>query len=173
MTSEREWRDIRDHEELRHRYDDGGGAFVHGKVRRGARLYYREVDGPHDYPAAKRVDWPMEVRPIVRVVPKRWGQERWLVNTADYCAKVLTINSGAQTSLHYHHDKRETFVVQHGTMQLTLGSHEQRRELLIPGECFDLPAGVPHRLTNIGNGQLEVLEISTHHSDFDSVRLRD
>lgn len=139
----------------------------------GARLYYREVNGPNDYPAAKRVDWAMEVRPIVRTVPKRWGSERWIVNTDAYCAKVLTLKVGAQTSLHYHPIKRETFMVQHGILQLALGSQEQRHELLVPGECFDLPAGIPHRLVNAGTDPLEVLEVSTHHRDADSIRVAD
>lgn len=145
MPNARDWSDIRDHEELR----------------------------PRPRYARPRADWLMEVRPSIRTVPKRWGREVWLVNTDDYCAKRLLLNRGARTSLHYHSIKRETFVVVSGVLNLILGSREQRQETLTAGDCFDLPAGIPHRLINAGVSTLEVLEISTHHRDADSIRVRD
>lgn len=114
---------------------------------------------------------PLEVRPILRYVPKRWGSERWLANTPDYCGKLLLLKRGCGTSLHYHERKHETFYVLEGLLRVRLGSRMQRAELLLPTQAMELPPRTPHRLENAGDETLVVLEISTHHDDADSFRL--
>ncbi len=113
----------------------------------------------------------VEVRPILRYVPKRWGSERWLANTDAYCGKFLRIEPGRGTSLHYHKNKRETFYVMKGLLRLRLGTRAQRTELLLPYQAFDLPANLPHRLECAGEEPVLVLEISSHHEDADSYRV--
>ena len=46
-----------------------------------------------------------------KVVEKDWGREIWMANNQeeDYCGKILQINQGYNTSLHFHLEKHETF----------------------------------------------------------------
>jgi mannose-6-phosphate isomerase-like protein (cupin superfamily) len=110
-------------------------------------------------------------------VEKLWGGEYWLVNTPDYCSKVLELFSGAQGSLHYHLDKDETFFVVEGLVRLEVqpspASDEPRTVLeLSPGDFYHLPPGTPHRFSSLTPRSL-ILEASTHHEDADTHRLED
>ena len=46
-----------------------------------------------------------------KIVNKHWGQEIWISEEKEYAGKILEINKGAQTSLHYHAKKKETLYV--------------------------------------------------------------
>ncbi len=107
---------------------------------------------------------------MIRFVQKVWGSESWIVND-EYCAKILEINPGFQCSLHYHLNKRETFHVLSGYIKL-----EQRdlrgfpiEEFLSPGDTRTIEPKTPHRFGSYVGARL--LEISTHHSDDDVVRI--
>ena len=52
----------------------------------------------------------------VKVVPKVWGEERWLVNNRLYCGKLMILKRGFRCSLHMHKVKDETFFVRTGRM---------------------------------------------------------
>ena len=61
-----------------------------------------------------------------KTVIKEWGSELWLANNKehDYCGKILTINPGCSTSLHFHANKHETFYVIEGELELvTVDTH--------------------------------------------------
>lgn len=110
-------------------------------------------------------------RPSVQnIVPKGWGKEEFLVNEPEYAAKLLYIGKGGATSLHFHRDKLETFVVQRGVLVVKLGLQEELRHVLIPGMALDLPRSVPHRLC-APQSDVVLLEVSTFHSDEDSIRV--
>ena len=47
-------------------------------------------------PVSKRQRTP------IRIVPKGWGREVWLVNNELYCGKILEIVKGKRCSLHFH-----------------------------------------------------------------------
>jgi len=47
-------------------------------------------------PVSKRQRTP------IRIVPKGWGREVWLVNDELYCGKILEIVKGKRCSLHFH-----------------------------------------------------------------------
>ena len=55
-------------------------------------------------------------------VEKDWGYELWLANNQDnnYCGKILFIEKGNSTSMHYHEDKHETFYVIDGTLRVDM-----------------------------------------------------
>ena len=38
----------------------------------------------------------------IKHVPKGWGYEKWIVNTPEYCGKLLFFNEGKRCSWHYH-----------------------------------------------------------------------
>src|SRR2546429_4045694 len=108
---------------------------------------------------------------MLKVVKKAWGSEEWLVNEPEYCAKVLKIKQNCASSLHYHCIKKETFIVQSGTVRL-----EQRDlrgipidELLMPGESRTIEPNTPHRFS--AKNKAEILEISTHHDEQDVIRI--
>lgn len=108
---------------------------------------------------------------MINRVEKAWGVERWLVNEAEYCAKLLEINPGYQCSLHYHLAKKETFIVLKGRVLL-----EQRDirgipfdELLFPNDSRTIWPKTPHRFSSEQGA--EILEVSTHHEDSDVVRI--
>jgi uncharacterized cupin superfamily protein len=103
-----------------------------------------------------------------KYIEKVWGEEIWLVNNENYCAKYLVLDTGAETSYHYHKMKTETFCCVEG--YATLRS-EGKDYLMAP---FTRPktieAKTPHKL--IGHDvPCVILEVSTHHSEEDVVRL--
>lgn len=104
----------------------------------------------------------------MKEVKKVWGKELWLVNCPSYCGKLLYLDKGGVSSMHYHKVKQETFYALSGQT----GLH-------IAGKDYMLnPASRPktvypkqeHQLIGFSDGII-VLEISTHHDDNDVVRL--
>jgi len=110
-----------------------------------------------------------------KTVHKDWGSELWLANNKehDYCGKILTINPGFSTSLHFHANKHETFYVLEGELEVVTvdtDTTSQSSYFLVPGDAFEISPHVPHRLT--ANGvDVKFLEISTFHEDSDSYRV--
>ena len=76
----------------------------------------------------------------IKHVPKGWGYEKWIVNTDEYCGKLLFFNKGKRCSWHYHKIKDETFYLQSGSILLIYGdtdSLEDAKTLLLePGDKF-------------------------------------
>lgn len=104
----------------------------------------------------------MEKRKFAKVVDKPWGKEEWIVNE-EYCGKILNLNKGYQSSLHYHKNKKETFYLLEGKLAINL---EDREVILEKEEIIDIPTGQIHRINAIENSKL--LEVSNHHEDSDS-----
>ena len=110
----------------------------------------------------------------VKKVEKEWGYELWLANNKnhDYCGKILHINKGHESSLHYHEKKHETMYVLKGKLEVMLvdtemgvvGSVHTLRE----GEAIEIDRCVPHRLYAVED--VDIIESSTFHMDSDSKR---
>ena len=81
----------------------------------------------------------------IKHVPKGWGYEKWIVNTDEYCGKLLFFNKGKRCSWHYHKIKDETFYLQSGSILLFYGdtdSLEDAKTLLLePGDKFHIYRG--------------------------------
>jgi len=111
---------------------------------------------------------------LVRSVPgenfveKGWGYEKWIVNTKDYCGKLLHVDEGKHCSWHYHHQKDETFYVQSGMLHVVLGS-DAEEFILTPGDSLHIPPGTLHKFAALED--TDFFEFSTHHDDEDTVRL--
>ncbi len=97
--------------------------------------------------------------------PKVWGEERWLVNE-DYCGKLLRLNKGFKSSLHYHKNKDETFYVTKGKVLLEL---TKDRIIMNPGDLQRIRPGQIHRFSGLEDS--EIIEFSTHHEEEDSYRI--
>ena len=104
----------------------------------------------------------------MKLVEKKWGEEQWIINEPEYCAKFLYVNKDATSSLHYHPKKKETFYCLEGHICLVV---EGKKYVLVPeNNPVTINPGQAHRFKGINNKSL-LLEISTHHDDRDVVRL--
>lgn len=111
-------------------------------------------------------------------VEKDWGYELWLANNKkhNYCGKILFIEKGSSTSMHYHLNKHETFYVIDGTLRVDM--LKDRAKLKQPpftmtckeGESMEMEKGQPHKLM-AEDSDVALFEISTFHKDEDSYRL--
>lgn len=102
----------------------------------------------------------------LKEVKKVWGKEIWIVNCKEYCAKFLYLNKNAQSSLHLHNTKKETFYSLRGQVALHIEGKDymlspfSRTKTILPRQ--------KHSFWGITDAIL--LEISTHHSEGDVVR---
>jgi len=123
----------------------------------------------------------MEIREDeqIKIVPKGWGEERWIHNDELYCGKLLVLKQGKHCSLHYHELKTETFYIAKGSLRMELTSLDQaRREPpeinevfeMSEGEAIVLRPGMVHRFTGLAE-ETHIFEFSTEHFDEDSKRI--
>jgi mannose-6-phosphate isomerase-like protein (cupin superfamily) len=118
---------------------------------------------------------------FIKKVTKLWGMEFWIANNDLYCGKLLTLNSGFQSSLHYHKKKTETFYVVSGEMKLEYvdDNGEITSEIIRSGGIVDIPPMLAHRFSVPAqyDGSMATfcnfIEISTHHDDDDSYRIEE
>ena len=108
-------------------------------------------------------------------VDKDWGYEIWMANNKeeDYCGKILHINEGCSTSMHFHVKKHETFYVLSGVLCLLIMNTQTTEafpKYINPGETFELCRAIPHKLQAFDD-PVDIVEISTFHEDSDSYRV--
>lgn len=122
---------------------------------------------------------PIRTDEVVKVVPKGWGEERWLHNDELYCGKILVVNAGKRCSLHYHKLKTETFYLQQGRLRFELTDLDSAQQTppvireefeMRPGDTLLLRPGMVHRFTSL-EGDAHIFEFSTQHFDEDSYRI--
>ena len=99
------------------------------------------------------------------LIEKVWGHEECIVNTENYCGKVLTLKKDYRCSMHYHKIKDETFLIIKGTVWMECDGESK---LMNPGESIRIKPNMKHRFTGITNAK--IIEFSTHHEDSDSYR---
>ena len=109
----------------------------------------------------------------IKIVPKGWGFEKWIVNTELYCGKLLHFNMGKRCSWHYHKIKDETFYIQSGEVLLIYGDdndmEKAKMKILKPGDKFYVYPGLRHQMQ--ARVDTELFEFSTQHFDEDSNRI--
>jgi mannose-6-phosphate isomerase len=66
----------------------------------------------------------------------------------EYCEKEITVNSGKILSLQSHEHRRETWIVEQGTLTVVLND---RRIELSPGGELMIPKGSIHCMANLGD----------------------
>jgi quercetin dioxygenase-like cupin family protein len=118
-----------------------------------------------------------------------WGYELWIENSPQYCGKLLHIEKGKKTSLHFHMVKTETMYLQSGLVRLHISAlpappsgdpevlEEVKKNLsyylyqvdLHPGEKILIPRRQIHRIEAIEESDL--FEFSTEHFEHDSIRI--
>ena len=116
----------------------------------------------------------------MKIVKKRWGEEKVIVNNDLYCGKLLTIVPQYQCSVHYHKNKTETFHIIEGSLELEYSRSLEVDDLLNnnfetitleAGDTYDIEPLTTHRFRTATSKSCSFMEFSTHHDDEDSYRL--
>lgn len=109
----------------------------------------------------------------MKIVPKGWGYEKWIVNKSEYCGKLLFFHQYKRCSWHYHILKDEVFYIQSGSVVLKYANHDfvnsAHQLRLNAGDSFHIPRKLRHQIIAITDS--EVFEFSTEHFDSDSHRV--
>jgi mannose-1-phosphate guanylyltransferase/mannose-6-phosphate isomerase len=109
---------------------------------------------------------------ISSTVQRPWGNYTVLEEGPNFKVKRVVVYPGAALSLQFHRHRSEHWVVVSGVAQVTNG--EQVFSLRADQSTY-VPAGVRHRLANLGGEFLEVIEVQTgtYLGEDDIVRLDD
>jgi mannose-1-phosphate guanylyltransferase/mannose-6-phosphate isomerase len=101
-----------------------------------------------------------------------WGWYETISEVPGNKIKRIGVHPGQQLSLQKHHQRAEHWVVTTGTARVTL---DDRQFDLQPGEYCDIAIGQVHRLANLTNGPLEIVEVQfgSYLGEDDIVRLQD
>jgi quercetin dioxygenase-like cupin family protein len=109
----------------------------------------------------------------IKFVPKGWGFEKWIVNSEEYCGKLLYFVKGKKCSWHFHKLKDEVFYLQSGKILLKYYDEDDSalaNELILnKGDKFHVYRGLRHQM--IALEDTELFEFSTQHFDEDSYRV--
>ena len=109
----------------------------------------------------------------IKIVPKGWGYEKWIVNTEEYCGKLLHINKGKKCSWHYHKLKDETFYLQKGQLLVRYSDDDDiensKKTILMEGDKIHVYRGLRHQMLALQDSDL--FEFSPQHFDSDSNRI--
>lgn len=103
----------------------------------------------------------------MKEVKKVWGREVILINCPKYCGKLLYLDEGAQSSIHYHGEKQETFYCIEGAVSLMVEGENYvlkpftRPKTVMPGQH--------HSFLGLANSV--IIEVSTHHKESDVFRI--
>lgn len=110
----------------------------------------------------------------IKFVPKGWGFEKWIVNSSEYCGKLLYFVKGKKCSWHYHKLKDEVFYIQSGKILVKYSQHDDlsqaKERILTQGDNFHVTRGLRHQM--IAMEDTELFEFSTQHFDSDSYRIQ-
>jgi len=109
----------------------------------------------------------------IKLVPKGWGFEKWIVNNENYCGKLLYFVKGKKCSWHYHDLKDETFYIQSGKILLRYSEEDDLttsdKLILEKGDKFHVYRGLLHQMEALED--TELFEFSTQHFESDSIRI--
>jgi mannose-1-phosphate guanylyltransferase/mannose-6-phosphate isomerase len=93
-----------------------------------------------------------------RRVNRPWGAYEGLDAGDGFLVKRITVNPGARLSLQSHQHRAEHWVVVRGTAQVTCG--EEVLECTANQSVY-IPIGERHRLENLGEDVLEIIEVQS------------
>jgi mannose-1-phosphate guanylyltransferase/mannose-6-phosphate isomerase len=107
-----------------------------------------------------------------RKVARPWGWYDSLESGPGFQVKRIGVKPGAALSLQYHHRRAEHWVVVSGTAEVTRGEEVL---VLTANQSTYIPVGERHRLRNIGEGELQIIEVQSgeYLGEDDIVRLDD
>jgi mannose-6-phosphate isomerase-like protein (cupin superfamily) len=105
-------------------------------------------------------------------VEKGWGHEFIFATNDKYCGKILKFNKDAKFSMHFHHEKDETWFVLSGKFLVKWidtkdASHHENE--IREGDTWHNPPLFPHQVICLEEGAL--IEVSTPDSIADNYRV--
>ena len=105
------------------------------------------------------------------IVEKPWGRVATYADNQPSTVRVITVEPGQETSVHFHRMRDETWVVLDPGLTVEVG---ERSAAAAPGEEFVIPAEQTHRIRCEGTLPGRILEIAYGYTtEEDSHRLRD
>jgi mannose-1-phosphate guanylyltransferase/mannose-6-phosphate isomerase len=105
-------------------------------------------------------------------VDKPWGYYETLFQTTGYLVKRIVVHPGHQLSLQYHHYRSESWTICSGNAKVQIGEDVF---ILTTNQQVFVPKMVKHRITNVGQVNVEFVEVQIGHPllEEDIVRLED
>ncbi len=105
------------------------------------------------------------------IVDKPWGRVVTYALNQPSSVRVITVEPGQETSVHFHRLRDEMWVVLDPGLTITIGN---RVVEAAPGDEFMVSAETAHRITNHGKERGRVLEIAYGYTtEDDTQRLQD
>ena len=105
------------------------------------------------------------------IVEKPWGRVATYAHNQPSTVRLITVEPGHETSVHFHRMRDETWVVLDAGLVVEIGEHTTRAA---PGEEFVIPAEQRHRIRCEGPSAGRILEVAYGYtSEEDSERLED
>ncbi|HEY7659009.1 MAG TPA: cupin domain-containing protein [Actinomycetota bacterium] len=105
------------------------------------------------------------------IVDKPWGKVVTYALNQPSSVRVITVEPGQETSVHYHQMRDEMWVVLDEGLDVQIGN---RSVAAAPGEEFIVSAETTHRISNPGQRRGRVLEIAYGYTtEDDTLRLHD
>jgi mannose-6-phosphate isomerase-like protein (cupin superfamily) len=105
---------------------------------------------------------------------KTWGKETPFAYTEKYCGKFLEFTkAGNKTSMHFHKDKDESWVVLNGAFKLKVINTENaliEEIILRKGDTWRNPPLLPHQLESLEDNSI-IVEVSTFDTPVDNYRV--
>ncbi|NQX87692.1 MAG: mannose-1-phosphate guanylyltransferase/mannose-6-phosphate isomerase [Halioglobus sp.] len=107
-----------------------------------------------------------------RRVYRPWGSYESLVTADGFQVKRIVVNPGQRLSLQMHHYRAEHWIIVKGTAEVTC---EDKVFMLGEDESTYIPLGHKHRLANLGDIALELIEVQSgsYLGEDDIVRFED
>ena len=121
---------------------------------------------------ALKVAADAELTELPATVQRPWGTYTTLKTEEGYQVKRITVAPGQKLSLQYHHKRAEHWLVTQGQATVQVGDEEFET---LPGEYRYIPLGEKHRLTNVGDTELVLVEVQVgdYLGEDDIVRIED
>ena len=121
---------------------------------------------------ALKVAADAELTELPATVHRPWGTYATLKKEDGYQIKRITVAPGQKVSMQYHNKRAEHWVVTQGLAVVQVGDEEFETG---PGEYRYIPLGEKHRLTNIGDRELVLVEVQVgeYLGEDDIVRIED
>ena len=105
------------------------------------------------------------------IVDKPWGQVVTYALNQPSSVRLITVEPGQATSVHYHRMRDETWVVLDPGLTVEIGHRSVETE---PGEEFVIPAEEAHRIRCTGPAPGRILEVAYGFtSEEDAERIED
>ncbi|HYP05010.1 MAG: mannose-1-phosphate guanylyltransferase/mannose-6-phosphate isomerase [Pseudomonadota bacterium] len=107
-----------------------------------------------------------------RKVRRPWGSYESLRVGESFQVKHIIVDVAGRLSLQYHHHRSEHWTVVSGTARVTVGENVS---VMTANQSVYIPKGDVHRLENIGDEELHLIEVQcgTYLGEDDIVRLED